>query len=102
MKQIKQKAEKNEQYTSSISSKVRDRKKRDKIKQCSYFPGGISFFCAHISRYSCSAVPGVNNWGWRPQIGTFWRDEEIVNSASCVLVLAANDKGPFLLLHRRT
>ncbi|GIY54208.1 hypothetical protein CEXT_502211 [Caerostris extrusa] len=55
------------------------------------------FFCAHISRYSCSAVPGVNNWGWRPQTGTSWRDniEGIVNSASCVSVFAVNDRGPF-------
>ncbi|GIY54209.1 hypothetical protein CEXT_502221 [Caerostris extrusa] len=48
----------------------------------------------HSSR---SAVPGVNNWGWRPQTGMFWRDniEGIVTSASCVSVFAANDQGLF-------
>ncbi|GIX77198.1 hypothetical protein CDAR_105501 [Caerostris darwini] len=96
----KQKKEKNERYTSSTSGeRERIKKKVTKPYNVHTFPGGIPFFCAHISRYSCSAVPGVNNWGWRPQTGTFWRDniEGIVNSASCVLVFAANDKGPFLL-----
>ncbi|GIX77193.1 hypothetical protein CDAR_105471 [Caerostris darwini] len=101
---LKQISRKKERYTSSTSRERETEKNVTKSNNVHTFLGGIPFFCAHISRNSCSAVPGVNNWGWRPQTGTFWGDniQGIVNSASCVSVFAANDKGPSLLLLRGT